>query len=158
MTIVTRFPPSPTGLMHIGTARTCCSITGSMHVANGKVVFRIEDTDRERYDLAHVDALINGVKWLGLDYDGDVVSSSNAATATPPSRTNSEIRQSLLLLLLHSEEPDAMRCSAALCDESGPSRELFSKTRRPQSCKALSLRKGSISSFGFIRLFLFKYL
>jgi branched-chain amino acid transport system ATP-binding protein len=40
----------------------------------GKVVFRIEDTDRERYDEKHVQALINGVKWMGLDYDGDVIS------------------------------------------------------------------------------------
>src|SRR5690606_12796570 len=39
-----------------------------------KVVFRIEDTDRERYDPAHVQALINGVKWLEMDYDGEIIS------------------------------------------------------------------------------------
>ncbi len=74
MTVVTRFPPSPTGLMHIGTARTLLYNWLYARGRGGKVVFRIEDTDRNRYDPAHVDALINGVKWLGLDYDGEVVS------------------------------------------------------------------------------------
>ncbi|PZO83787.1 MAG: glutamate--tRNA ligase [Micavibrio aeruginosavorus] len=74
MTVVTRFPPSPTGMMHIGTARTLLYNWLYARGRGGKVVFRIEDTDRERYDAKHVDALINGVKWLELDYDGDVVS------------------------------------------------------------------------------------
>lgn len=74
MTVVTRFPPSPTGLMHIGTARTLLYNWLYARGRGGKVVFRIEDTDRERYDPAHVQALINGVKWIGLDYDGDVIS------------------------------------------------------------------------------------
>lgn len=74
MTIVTRFPPSPTGLMHIGTARTLLYNWLYARGRGGKVVFRIEDTDRERYDPAYVDALINGVKWLEMDWDGDVIS------------------------------------------------------------------------------------
>lgn len=74
MSIVTRFPPSPTGLMHIGTGRTLLYNWLFARKHKGKVVFRIEDTDRERYDPKHVDALINGVKWLGLDYDGEVIS------------------------------------------------------------------------------------
>lgn len=74
MTVVTRFPPSPTGLMHIGTARTLLYNWLYARGRGGKVVFRIEDTDRERYDPAHVDALISGVKWLELNYDGDVIS------------------------------------------------------------------------------------
>lgn len=74
MTVVTRFPPSPTGLMHIGTARTLLYNWLYARGRKGKVVFRIEDTDRERYDPAHVDALKNGVEWLGLDYDGDIIS------------------------------------------------------------------------------------
>lgn len=74
MTVVTRFPPSPTGLMHIGTARTLLYNWLYARGRGGKVVFRIEDTDRERYDPKHVDALINGVKWLELDFDGEVIS------------------------------------------------------------------------------------
>ncbi len=74
MSVVTRFPPSPTGLMHIGTARTLLYNWLFARGRGGKVRFRIEDTDRERYDPAHVDALINGVKWLEMDWDGDVYS------------------------------------------------------------------------------------
>jgi glutamyl-tRNA synthetase len=74
MTVVTRFPPSPTGLMHIGTARTLLYNWLYARGRGGKVVFRVEDTDRERYDQKHVDALINGVKWLELDYDGEPLS------------------------------------------------------------------------------------
>ena len=74
MTVVTRFPPSPTGMMHIGTARTLLYNWLYARGRGGKVVFRIEDTDRERYDEKHVQALINGVKWLELDFDGDVIS------------------------------------------------------------------------------------
>lgn len=74
MTVVTRFPPSPTGYMHIGTARTLLYNWLYARGRDGKVVFRIEDTDRERYDEKHVEALINGVKWLEMDYDGEVIS------------------------------------------------------------------------------------
>ncbi len=74
MTIVTRFPPSPTGLMHIGTARTALYNWLFARHNKGKMLFRIEDTDRDRYTPEHVDAIINGLKWLGLDWDGDVVS------------------------------------------------------------------------------------
>ncbi|MCK6417424.1 MAG: glutamate--tRNA ligase [Alphaproteobacteria bacterium] len=74
MTIITRFPPSPTGLMHIGTARTALYNWLFARRHGGKMLFRIEDTDRARYDTAHVDAIINGMKWLELDWDGPVVS------------------------------------------------------------------------------------
>lgn len=60
--------------MHIGTARTLLYNWLYARGRGGKIVFRIEDTDRERYDQKHVDALVNGVKWLGLDYDGAVIS------------------------------------------------------------------------------------
>ncbi len=70
MSIVTRFPPSPTGFMHIGTARTALFNWLYARHAGGKMLFRIEDTDRERYDPKHVDAIINGLNWLGLDWDG----------------------------------------------------------------------------------------
>lgn len=74
MTVVTRFPPSPTGFMHIGTARTALYNWLFARKHGGKMLFRIEDTDRERYDPAYVDAIKNGLEWLELDYDGDVVS------------------------------------------------------------------------------------
>lgn len=74
MTIVTRFPPSPTGFMHIGTARTGLFNWLFAKHHKGKMRFRIEDTDRARHSEAAVEAIINGLKWLGIDWDGDIVS------------------------------------------------------------------------------------
>ncbi len=70
MSIVTRFPPSPTGFMHIGTARTALYNWLYARHTGGKMLFRIEDTDRQRYSKEAVDAIINGMKWLELDWDG----------------------------------------------------------------------------------------
>lgn len=74
MTVVTRFPPSPTGFMHIGNARTALFNWLYAKHTGGRMVFRIEDTDRARHSEAAVQAIINAMQWLGLDYDGDVVS------------------------------------------------------------------------------------
>lgn len=74
MTIVTRFPPSPTGFMHIGTARTGLFNWLYAKHNKGKMRFRIEDTDRARHSEAAVEAIINGLKWLEIDWDGDIIS------------------------------------------------------------------------------------
>lgn len=74
MSIITRFPPSPTGFMHIGTARTALFNWLFARGKGGKMLFRIEDTDRERFKPEYVDAIIDGIKWLGLDWDGEIVS------------------------------------------------------------------------------------
>lgn len=74
MTVVTRFPPSPTGLMHIGTARTALYNWLYARGRGGKMLFRIEDTDRERYDIKHVEAIKNGLQWLEMDFDGEIFS------------------------------------------------------------------------------------
>lgn len=73
MTVVTRFAPSPTGFLHIGGARTAlfCWLYARHH--NGKFLLRIEDTDRERSTQAATDAIIDGMGWLGLNWDGEVV-------------------------------------------------------------------------------------
>lgn len=73
-TIVTRFPPSPTGFMHIGTARTALFNWLYAKRHGGKMLFRIEDTDRARHNEEAVTALINAMHWLELDWDGDIVS------------------------------------------------------------------------------------
>lgn len=73
-TIVTRFPPSPTGFMHIGTARTALFNWIYARKHGGKMLFRIEDTDRKRHNEEAVDNLIQGLEWLGIDWDGDIVS------------------------------------------------------------------------------------
>jgi glutamyl-tRNA synthetase len=71
--IVTRFAPSPTGFLHIGGARTALfNWLYAKHVG-GKFLLRIEDTDRERSTPEAVDAILDGLRWLELDWDGEVV-------------------------------------------------------------------------------------
>lgn len=74
MSVVTRFPPSPTGFLHIGGART--ALFNWLYAKNqdGKFLLRIEDTDRARHSEEAVLAIVNSMKWLGLDWDGEVVS------------------------------------------------------------------------------------
>lgn len=67
--IVTRFPPSPTGDLHIGGARTALYSWLYARQHNGKFILRIEDTDLERNSQKSIDAIIDGMNWLGLDYD-----------------------------------------------------------------------------------------
>lgn len=71
---VTRFAPSPTGFLHIGGART--ALFNWLHAKNrgGRMLLRIEDTDRSRNSPEAVAALLDGLRWLGLDWDGDPIS------------------------------------------------------------------------------------
>jgi glutamyl-tRNA synthetase len=71
--VVTRFAPSPTGFLHIGGGRTALFNWLYARGRGGKMLLRIEDTDRERSTKAAIDAIIEGLEWLGLDWDGDVV-------------------------------------------------------------------------------------
>ncbi|MEQ1548632.1 MAG: glutamate--tRNA ligase [Chakrabartia sp.] len=71
--VVTRFAPSPTGFLHIGGARTALFSWLYARHHGGKFLLRIEDTDRARSTDAAIDAIIDGMKWLELDWDGDVV-------------------------------------------------------------------------------------
>jgi len=71
--VVTRFAPSPTGFLHIGGARTALFNWLYARRHGGRMMLRIEDTDRERSTEAAIEAIIDGMKWLGLDWDGDVV-------------------------------------------------------------------------------------
>ncbi len=71
MTVVTRFPPSPTGSLHIGSARTALfNWLYARHHA-GQFILRIEDTDRKRSTKEAVESIFDGLTWLGLDWDGD---------------------------------------------------------------------------------------
>ncbi|MBC7944161.1 MAG: glutamate--tRNA ligase [Burkholderiales bacterium] len=67
--IRTRFAPSPTGSLHIGGARTALFAWAFARRYGGKFVLRIEDTDIERSTQASVDAILDSMRWLGLDYD-----------------------------------------------------------------------------------------
>ncbi len=69
MTVRTRFAPSPTGYLHIGGARTAlfCYLFARKH--GGQFILRIEDTDQARSSQESVQAILDGMEWLGLDYD-----------------------------------------------------------------------------------------
>ncbi|HVX92060.1 MAG TPA: glutamate--tRNA ligase [Xanthobacteraceae bacterium] len=71
--VVTRFAPSPTGFLHIGGARTALFNWLYARGRNGKMLLRIEDTDRERSTKAAIDAILDGLAWLGLDWDGEPI-------------------------------------------------------------------------------------
>src|SRR3974390_1329999 len=73
MTVVTRFAPSPTGFLHIGGGRTALFNWLFARHHGGKMLLRIEDTDRERSTTAAINAIIDGLQWLGLKWDGDIV-------------------------------------------------------------------------------------
>lgn len=73
MNIVTRFAPSPTGVLHTGSARTALYNWLFSRHNKGKFLLRIEDTDKERSKDEHTQAIIRDLKWLGLDWDGEIV-------------------------------------------------------------------------------------
>ncbi|MFV9927350.1 MAG: glutamate--tRNA ligase [Candidatus Midichloria sp.] len=73
MSVITRFAPSPTGFLHIGGARTALFNWLFGKATNGKFLLRIEDTDRKRSTQEAVNAIIEGLKWLEIEWDGEVV-------------------------------------------------------------------------------------
>ncbi|QMU57682.1 MAG: glutamate--tRNA ligase [Boseongicola sp.] len=77
--VVTRFAPSPTGYLHIGGARTALFNWLFARGRGGKFLLRIEDTDRARYTPEATEAIYRGLRWLGLDWDGDAVSQFEGA-------------------------------------------------------------------------------
>jgi glutamyl-tRNA synthetase len=79
MTVVTRFAPSPTGHLHIGGARTALFSRLLARNAGGLFRLRIEDTDRERSRQEYTDSILASMRWLGLDWDGEIVYQSERA-------------------------------------------------------------------------------
>lgn len=112
MTVITRFAPSPTGYLHIGGART--ALFNWLYAKNmgGKFLLRIEDTDKERSTAPAIEAILNGMKWLGLNWDDEVV------FQTKNIKRHQEVVQELLdkgaayYCYSSKEELDAMRTKA----------------------------------------------
>src|SRR3990167_10231650 len=69
MSVIVRFAPSPTGYLHIGSARTALFNWLYARHHGGKMLLRIEDTDRARSTLEAVDAIYKGLEWMGIDWD-----------------------------------------------------------------------------------------
>ena len=110
--VVTRFAPSPTGYLHIGGARTALFNYLFAKANGGKFLLRIEDTDEKRSSEAAIDAILQGLDWLGLKHDGDyVLQSKNLAR-------HAAVAQELLaagkayLCYTAAEELDEMRKAA----------------------------------------------
>ena len=112
MSVITRFAPSPTGFLHIGGARTALFNYLFARRHGGKYLLRIEDTDHERSTKEAIDAIHDGLNWLGLAGDGDAISQSARADR------HVEIAQALLdqghayRCYLTPEELTAMRAEA----------------------------------------------
>ena len=107
--VVTRFAPSPTGFLHIGGARTALFNWLFARHHGGKFALRIEDTDKARSTQAAIDAIVEGMRWLGLDWDGETVFQSQRV------ERHAEVAQALLAsgnaykCYATSEELEAMR-------------------------------------------------
>jgi glutamyl-tRNA synthetase len=111
-TVVTRFAPSPTGFLHIGGGRTALFNWLYARRHGGKMLLRIEDTDRERSTEPAIAAILDGLKWLELGWDGDVIYQFSRAAR------HREVAESLLATgrayrcYATSEELTAMREAA----------------------------------------------
>ena len=110
--VVTRFAPSPTGFLHIGGARTALFNWLYARHHGGTYRLRIEDTDRKRSTQEAIDAILDGLAWLGLDHDGEVVYQFARAAR------HAEVARSLLAqgrayhCYASPEELEAMRATA----------------------------------------------
>src|SRR6266545_2352485 len=112
MRVVTRFAPSPTGFLHIGGARTALFNWLYARHHGGKFLLRIEDTDRVRSTEEAIDAILDGMHWLGLDWDEETHFQSEFASR------HAEVAHALLAsghayrCYLTQDELQAMRAEA----------------------------------------------
>ena len=116
--VVTRFAPSPTGFLHIGGARTALFNWLYARRHGGKFLLRVEDTDKARSTQAAIDAIIDGMKWLGLDWDDDVYFQSHFADR------HAEVAHEMLA------KGHAYKCWMSQ-DELAAQREVAQRERRP---------------------------
>ena len=116
--VVTRFPPSPTGFLHIGGARTALFNWLFARHHGGKFLLRVEDTDRARSTPEATEAIFEGLRWLGLDWDGEAVSQFSRVAR------HAEVAREML------EAGTAYRCYATK-DEIDAFREQARAEKRP---------------------------
>jgi glutamyl-tRNA synthetase len=116
--VVTRFAPSPTGFLHIGGARTALFNWLYARHHGGRFLLRIEDTDKARSTQAAIDAIIEGMRWLGLDWDGHEYYQSQFAVR------HAEVANALLA------RGHAYRCYMT-AEELGAQRERAQAEKRP---------------------------
>jgi glutamyl-tRNA synthetase len=117
-TVVTRFAPSPTGFLHIGNARTGLFSWLYARHHGGKALLRIEDTDRARSTQEAIDVILDGMQWLGVDWDGEAYFQSQFE------QRHSEVAHQLI------ERGAAYRCYLS-AEELKARREKAQAERRP---------------------------
>ncbi|MBS0236169.1 MAG: glutamate--tRNA ligase [Proteobacteria bacterium] len=111
--LVTRFAPSPTGFLHIGSARTALFNWLYTRHHGGKFYLRIEDTDKARSTQAAIDAIYEGMRWLGLNWDGDVVLQSTRKARHAEVAKEMVEQGAAYYCYVTQEELDAMRQQSA---------------------------------------------
>jgi glutamyl-tRNA synthetase len=131
--IKTRFAPSPTGFLHIGGIRTALFNYAYAKKNNGKFFLRIEDTDAERSTQDAIDKILNGMKWLGLQSDGEIIYQSQ----------RKHRHQEVIQNLLESGRAYKCYCTSAELDvmrkacEQNNTKPRYNGTWRPESGKEL---------------------
>ena len=128
--VVTRFAPSPTGFLHIGGARTALFNWLYAEANSGKMLLRIEDTDRKRSTDEAVSALLDGLQWLGIKWDGEPISQHKNA------ERHREVAEELLV------RGKAYRCYATP-EELEEMRETAKKNKSPTVYDRRWRNKGS---------------
>ena len=118
--VITRFAPSPTGYLHIGGIRTALFSWLYARRHRGEFVLRIEDTDRERSSAAAVNVILEGMAWLGLDHDRDIVYQSR----------RTQMYQAALSRLL--DEDRAYHCYCTREELDAMRREAMSRGEKPR--------------------------
>ena len=130
MFVVTRFAPSPTGFLHIGGARTALFNWLYARHTGGLFVLRIEDTDRKRSTPEAIEAILSGLRWLEIDWDGDVVHQFARA------ERHAEVARSLLAegkAYLCYCTPEELEDDAPAGPRRGPAHALRRALARPRS-------------------------
>lgn len=133
--IVSRFAPSPTGYLHIGGARTALFSWLLARASGGEFRLRIEDTDRERSTQEATDAIIDSMKWLGLEHDGEIVFQSTRADR------HNEIIDRLI------ETGHAYYCQCSKEDVDAMRETAMKEGRKPKydgSCRDKGLTSGAV--------------
>ena len=93
MSVRTRIAPSPTGDPHVGTAYVALFNYALARKQGGQFLLRIEDTDRQRSTPEAVTAIVDGLAWLELGWDGDIVSTTVSSMRSPRSATSAAIER-----------------------------------------------------------------
>ncbi|QJB55418.1 glutamate--tRNA ligase [Pseudodesulfovibrio sp. zrk46] len=133
--IVSRFAPSPTGYLHIGGARTALFSWLLARAAGGEFRLRIEDTDRERSTQEATDAIIDSMKWLGLEHDGEIVFQSTRADR------HNEVIDTLI------ENGHAYYCQCSKEEVDAMREKAMKEGRKPKydgTCRAKGLTEGVV--------------